>query len=214
MLKVYFQKRALPRHMGEIEMAKSINITVFSGRITADPQFSMAGDTPKAVFSLAVDEEYTDKKTGEEVKNTKWPRIEVYGALVEAVVRKYCTKGRWIVVNCKYEERTYDPKKNKNYVPSDDPKKNEVQYFKYFKIDQVSGGITLGPDGNGNGGIGNVELLLSDLGSMMEFKEDWKNHEVMGLLSKMIENRSKKKEEPVKTPATNGPDASAGPIPF
>ena len=170
-------------------MATSSNLCMFSGYLGQNAEVTTAGETPKAILSLAVDDSYKDKE-GNKVQRTVWPRIEVYGAIVPALA-EYLVKGKRLEVMCKYEERTW--------VNED----GEKQYYKGFKIDQGTGSIILGPDPGGNGNGGNLDLLLKDLSVVFEAKDEWKQEEVVSLLTKLFANRKKapaksesKKENP------------------
>ena len=74
----------------------SVNKVILIGNLGRDPEirYTQGGD-PIANFSLATNESWTDKKTGQRQERTEWHRCEVFGKQAQ-VVRDYCTKGKQI----------------------------------------------------------------------------------------------------------------------
>ena len=74
----------------------SVNKVILVGNLGRDPEirYTQSGE-PIANFSLATNESWTDKKTGQRQERTEWHRVEVFGKQAQ-VVRDYCTKGKQI----------------------------------------------------------------------------------------------------------------------
>jgi len=74
----------------------SVNKVILIGNLGRDPEIRYTqGGEPIANFSLATNESWTDKKTGQRQERTEWHRCEVFGKQAQ-VVRDYCTKGKQI----------------------------------------------------------------------------------------------------------------------
>ena len=88
-------------------MAGSMNKVLLIGRIGQDPKlsYSTAGQ-PIANFSLATDEGYKDKQSGQKVERTEWHRIVCFRQQAEFVAN-YLGKGRLILVEGKLQTRKW-----------------------------------------------------------------------------------------------------------
>ena len=85
------------------------------GRVGQEPEIKTFNDKKRAIFSLAVNEVYYNKR-GEKVENTYWHTITVWESQAE-FVEKYIQKGREIAIDGKLVVRSYDDKDNvKRYV--------------------------------------------------------------------------------------------------
>lgn len=74
-------------------MAKSINKVQLIGTLGRDPEVRyMPNGNAVANLSLATDESYNDKQTGQKVEQTEWHRLVIYGKLAE-IVQQYLKKG-------------------------------------------------------------------------------------------------------------------------
>ncbi|MBE7473146.1 MAG: single-stranded DNA-binding protein [Anaerolineae bacterium] len=79
-------------------MASGYSKLLLLGNLGSDPEMRYIGNgQPVTNFSLAVNNTWTDKQTGEVVENTAWYRISVWGAQAETCNR-YLSKGRQILV--------------------------------------------------------------------------------------------------------------------
>lgn len=74
-------------------MAKSLNKVQLIGTLGRDPDVRfLPNGNPVASLSLATDESYTDRQTGQKVEQTEWHRITVFGKLAE-ICQQYLFKG-------------------------------------------------------------------------------------------------------------------------
>ena len=76
-------------------MAKgTINKVMLIGRLGADPEVRyMPNGNAVANLSLATNDGYKDRQTGQFVENTEWHRVVVFGRLAE-IAGEYLKKGR------------------------------------------------------------------------------------------------------------------------
>lgn len=84
------------------------------GHLGADPEIKTFESNKKvARLSLATNDEYTNKE-GQEVKQTQWHQLVVWGKLAE-VVEKYVKKGEEIAIEGKLTYRSWDDKDGKSH---------------------------------------------------------------------------------------------------
>lgn len=86
-----------------------INKAILVGNVGSDPEvrhFENGGMV--ANFSLATTERYKNKQ-GEQVENTEWHRIAVFGKLAE-VAEKYVKKGAQLYIQGKIKTRSWENK--------------------------------------------------------------------------------------------------------
>jgi len=85
----------------------SVNRVTLLGRVGKDPDVRFASDG-KAIanLSLATNEVWKDKKTGQKNEKVQWHKVVLFGGLAE-VVQKYVTKGDLIYVEGKIETRKW-----------------------------------------------------------------------------------------------------------
>lgn len=92
------------------------NLVVLIGRITEDPQLKYMPDG-RAVLntSLAINESWRDKTTGEKKEKTEYVRITVYGKQAE-IVAQYVAKGSPLYVEGKMQTRKWEKDGQKHYT--------------------------------------------------------------------------------------------------
>ena len=82
-----------------------------SGNVGAAPEIKDVNGTKVANFSVAVNDNYTDK-SGNKVENTSWYRIEVWdgknGGLVSGVIEKYLDAGQMVYIEGIPVQETYE----------------------------------------------------------------------------------------------------------
>lgn len=72
----------------------SVNKVILLGFVGQDPKISNTQDGREiATFSLATNESWKDKSTGERKEKTEWHRIVVFSSGLVEVVKKYVKKG-------------------------------------------------------------------------------------------------------------------------
>ncbi len=97
-------------------MGRSINKVTLLGTIGRDPEVrSMPGGGLVANLSLATDESYNDKQTGQKVEQTEWHRLVVYGRLAE-IVQQYLKKGSKAYFEGRLKTREWEKDGVKRYT--------------------------------------------------------------------------------------------------
>lgn len=79
-------------------MARGVNKAILVGNLGQDPDIrrTHSGATV-ANLSLATNESWTDRHSGETRERTEWHRIAVFNRLAE-IVEKYCFKGQMLYI--------------------------------------------------------------------------------------------------------------------
>jgi single-strand DNA-binding protein len=91
-------------------MGKSINKVILVGRLGRDPEMKYtSGGTPFCRFSMATDDNWTDKGSGEKQERTEWHSIVVWDRLAE-ICNQYLTKGRLVYIEGSLQTREWDDK--------------------------------------------------------------------------------------------------------
>jgi single-strand DNA-binding protein len=88
-------------------MAGSLNKVIIVGRVGQDPKVSYTGSGQAvANFSVATDEGYRDRQTGQKVERTEWHRVVAWRQQAE-FVGNYIGKGRLVMVEGKLQTRKW-----------------------------------------------------------------------------------------------------------
>lgn len=89
---------------------KSLNLVQLMGNVTRDPEIKALDSGAKlASLSIATNEVWKDKQTGEKKQKADFHNLIVWGALVD-VFEKYVKKGDPIYISGKLETRSWDDK--------------------------------------------------------------------------------------------------------
>jgi single-strand DNA-binding protein len=89
-------------------MGKSINKVILVGRLGRDPELKYtASGTPFCRFSIATDESWTDKGSGEKTERTEWHNIVAWDKLGE-ICGNYLAKGRMVYIEGSLQTREWD----------------------------------------------------------------------------------------------------------
>ena len=97
-------------------MGRSVNKVTLIGTLGRDPEVRfMPNGNAVANLSLATDESYNDKQTGQKVEQTEWHRITVYGKLAE-IVQQYLKKGSKAYFEGKLRTREWEKDGVKRYT--------------------------------------------------------------------------------------------------
>src|SRR5262252_10018842 len=89
-------------------MAKSVNKVILIGRLGRDPEMKYTGSgTPFCRFSMATDDSWTDKGSGERTERTEWHNIVVWDKLAE-ICNNYLAKGRMVYIEGSLQTREWD----------------------------------------------------------------------------------------------------------
>lgn len=98
-------------------MARGINKVILVGHLGADPETRyMPSGGAVANVSLATEESWKDRDTGEKKSRTEWHRVTFYNRIAE-VVSEYLRKGSLIYVEGKLRTRKWqDQSGNDRYT--------------------------------------------------------------------------------------------------
>src|SRR6187455_2164575 len=122
-------------------MGKSVNKVILVGRLGRDPEMKYtASGTPFCRFSMATDEGWTDKGSGERTERTEWHNIVVWDKLAE-ICNNYLTKGRMVYIEGSLQTREWD-----------DQEGNKRKTTEIRARDMVLLGGPSGESGGGGGG--------------------------------------------------------------
>src|SRR5262245_579418 len=89
-------------------MAKSVNKVILIGRLGKDPELKYTSSgTPFCRFSMATDDVWNDKASGERQEKTEWHNIVVWDRLAE-ICNQYLTKGRLVYIEGSLQTREWD----------------------------------------------------------------------------------------------------------
>lgn len=96
-------------------MGRSVNKVTLIGTLGRDPEVRyLPNGNAVANLSLATDESYNDKGTGQKVEQTEWHRITVYGRLAE-ICQQYLKKGSRAYFEGKLRTREWEKDGIKRY---------------------------------------------------------------------------------------------------
>ena len=98
-------------------MAGSVNLVVLIGNLGKDPEVRYtSGGTAVASFSIACNESWIDKDSGEKKEKTEWVNIVAWSKLAE-ICGEYLKKGKQVYISGRLQTRSWDDKAgNKRYT--------------------------------------------------------------------------------------------------
>lgn len=87
------------------------------GKLGADPEVRYtSGGSAVATFSIATNERWNDKNTGEKQERTEWHRIVAWARLGE-ICGEYLSKGKQVYIEGRLQTRSWDDRDgNKRYT--------------------------------------------------------------------------------------------------
>lgn len=89
-------------------MARGLNKAILIGRLGRDPEIRYTQDgRAVANFTIATNEEWKDRNTGEKKERTEWHRIVAFGKLGE-ICGEYLSKGKLIYLEGRLQTRSYE----------------------------------------------------------------------------------------------------------
>ena len=89
-------------------MAKSVNKVILIGRLGKDPELKYtASGTPFCRFSMATDDVWNDKTSGERQEKTEWHNVVVWDRLAE-ICGQYLGKGQQVAIEGRLQTRSWD----------------------------------------------------------------------------------------------------------
>lgn len=97
-------------------MGRSVNKVTIIGTLGQDPEMKfMPNNTAVVNLSVATDESYTSKETGQKTEVTEWHRITAYGKLAE-IIDQYLKKGSKAYFEGKLKTREWEKDGVKRYT--------------------------------------------------------------------------------------------------
>ncbi len=88
-------------------MSGTVNRVILIGRLGRDPELKYTpSGAPVAKFSLATDESFKDKSTGENQQRTEWHNIVAWNKLAE-ICGEYLTKGKLVYIEGSIRSRQW-----------------------------------------------------------------------------------------------------------
>ena len=87
---------------------RGLNKVMLIGRLGKDPEVKYAQSGLAVVnFTIATNEDWSDKSTGEKKERTEWHNIVVFGKLGE-ICGKYLSKGKQVYIEGRLQTRSWD----------------------------------------------------------------------------------------------------------
>ena len=91
-------------------MARSINKVTLIGRLGRDPELKYtASGTAYCRFSVATDDSWTDRSSGERQERTEWHNVVAWERLAE-ICGQYLAKGRQVYIEGSISSRQWEDK--------------------------------------------------------------------------------------------------------
>lgn len=93
-----------------------LNKVMLIGRLGRDPEVrTLNTGTDLATFSLATDERWKDKDTGERKERTEWHKIAVWGPMTKTV-EQYLSKGDLVYLEGQIQTRSWESDGETKYM--------------------------------------------------------------------------------------------------
>ncbi len=87
-----------------------VNKVMLVGRLGRDPEVRYTPDgTMVTTFTMATDEQWKDRNSGERTKRTEWHRIVAFGKLAE-ICGSFLSKGSLVYVEGRLQTRSWEDK--------------------------------------------------------------------------------------------------------
>jgi single-strand DNA-binding protein len=130
-----------------------VNKVILVGNLGRDPELRYTqGGTPVLNFTLATNEGWTDKATGQRQERTEWHRVVLFGKQAETL-NQYLAKGRQVYVEGSLQTREWtDRDGNKRYT-------TEVKALRLQLLGGRGGG---GPDPGGEAALSEPDPDFQD----------------------------------------------------
>ena len=114
-------------------MAKGINKVILIGNLGRDPETKYTqGGAPVCNFTLATNEEWKDKNTGEKKQRTEWHNCVAFGKLAE-ICGQYLSKGSQVYVEGALQTRSWEQEGVTRYA-------TEIRAFEVQILNSKGGG--------------------------------------------------------------------------
>jgi single-strand DNA-binding protein len=143
-------------------MAKSVNKVTLIGRLGRDPEMKYtASGTPFCRFSIATDDSWTDKGSGEKQERTEWHNIVVWDRLAE-ICNQYLTKGRQVYIEGSLQTREWDDQEGNKRKTTEIRARDMVLLGSNPEGAGASGGAPRKPVSTAAGGGASSESTITD----------------------------------------------------
>jgi single-strand DNA-binding protein len=97
----------------------SVNKVIILGRLGADPEIRyMPSGITLASLSVATNDFYKNKNTGENTELTEWHRVSVFGKMADTI-QKYVKKGDLIFIEGKLNTRKWQDQQGINHYSTE-----------------------------------------------------------------------------------------------
>ena len=94
-------------------MAGTLNKVILIGRLGADPEIKqMVNGKSVARLSLATNQNWKDKNTGEKKEKTEWHRVVIFNEGLVNVVQQYVKKGTQVYIEGQLTTRKWKDEKS------------------------------------------------------------------------------------------------------
>lgn len=94
----------------------SLNKVQLIGHLGGDPESWVADNDATIVnFSIATNEQWTDKHTGKKIEKTEWHRIVAFGRVAE-ICTEFLVKGSMVYIEGRLQTRSYEKDDEKRYI--------------------------------------------------------------------------------------------------
>lgn len=91
-------------------MSKGVNKVILIGNVGNDPEVTNTqGGTTITTISVAISEQWTDKKTQEKKEHTEWHRVKFFNRLAE-IAGEFIRKGSQVYIEGKLKTDKYTDK--------------------------------------------------------------------------------------------------------
>lgn len=97
-------------------MGRSVNKMTLVGKLGGDPEKRVMPNGDSVVnLSIATDESYNDRQTGQRIEDTEWHRVVAYGKLADTICQ-YLRKGSNVYLEGKLKTRQWEKDGSKRYT--------------------------------------------------------------------------------------------------
>ena len=95
-------------------MARGINKVILVGTLGADPDTRYTPSNAAVTnLSIATNESWKDKQSGEQIEKTEWHRVVMFNRLAE-IASEYLRKGSQVYIEGKIQTRKWEDKEGKD----------------------------------------------------------------------------------------------------
>ena len=95
-------------------MARGINKVILVGTLGADPDTRYTPSNAAVTnLSIATNESWKDKQSGEQIEKTEWHRVVMFNRLAE-IASEYLRKGYQVYIEGKIQTRKWEDKEGKD----------------------------------------------------------------------------------------------------